>query len=106
MHDESVAETLLQTPDEIAVQLDGVQRRLGRREPLDQRLGQRREPRPDFDHALAALRRDRIDDRIDHALIDEKVLPETLAREMALMFGRHTRLIEALARLALRRLRR
>ena len=66
-----------------------MQRRLGRREPLDQRRGERGQSRPDFDHALAALRRDRIDDRIDHALIDEEVLPEALAREMALVLGRH-----------------
>ena len=63
---------------QIAVQLDYGQPA----EPFNQRLRQRREPRPDLDHRVARLRRDRIDDRIDDAAVGQKVLAEALARDV------------------------
>jgi len=84
---EQIAELLFQTSDQVAVKLDGVQRRLGRRETLDQRFRQRAQSRPDFDHALAALRTDHVDNRIDDAQVDQKILSEALAREMALVLS-------------------
>ncbi|CAN0623360.1 protein of unknown function [Burkholderia multivorans] len=80
-------EALLQPGDQVAVELDRVEGGFRRRQPFDQRLGQRAEARADLDHALPAHRPDRPDDRIDHALIDEEVLSEALAREMALMLS-------------------
>src|SRR5471032_895653 len=85
MQFEQIAELRLETPDQIAVEFDRVQRRVGRGEPLDQRLGERAEPWADFDHTLAALRPDHVDDRIDHAHVDQKILTETLARDMTLV---------------------
>ena len=82
---QQVAEFRLETPDQIAVEFDGVQRRLGRRETFDQRFGERAETRPDLDHAFAALRPDDVDDRIDYAHVDQEVLTETLACDMTLV---------------------
>jgi hypothetical protein len=47
---------------------------------FEQWPGQRREPRPDFDHQVGRLRLDRGDDPSDVAAVDEEVLAETTPR--------------------------
>ena len=49
---------------------------------LHQGLRQRRQPRPNFHHTLARLRRDGTHDGIDDAPIRQKMLPEALARNV------------------------
>ena len=52
-------------------------------DPLQQGLRQRAEARPDLDHEVAALRRDRRNDLFDDPRRIEEILSEALARDVA-----------------------
>ncbi|KAG0163006.1 hypothetical protein DFQ30_000892 [Apophysomyces sp. BC1015] len=78
---ETAAETLLQPCDQISIELNCVQRI----HALEQRHGQRAQARPDLHEPIRALRPDCVDDCVDYTGVDEEVLAEALAREVALM---------------------
>ena len=65
---------LAQALRQVAVQLDHGEPP----QPLDQRLRQRRQPRPDLDHGLARLRRIGAHDPIDDGRIGQEMLAEAL----------------------------
>lgn len=65
---------LAQALRQVAVQLDHGEPP----QPLDQRLRQRRQPRPDFNHGLARLRRNGAHDPIDDGRIGQEMLAEAL----------------------------
>ena len=55
-------------------------------EALHQRLGQCRQAGADFNHGLTGLRVDGIDNGLDDAAIGQKMLAETLARNVLAVF--------------------
>ncbi len=70
------AEAFTQQRDEVTVELDGDDARAA----LQQQLGQSAATRPDLDDGLARPRRERADDAPRIALVDEKILTQTLFR--------------------------
>ncbi|MCY1361329.1 hypothetical protein D9M69_479900 [compost metagenome] len=66
---------LAQPLGQIAVELDDRQAA----KPLDQRLRERRQPRPDLDHRIAGLRRDRLHDPVDDPAVGQEMLSEPLS---------------------------
>src|SRR5574340_1290083 len=68
----------LQARDDVAVELDGMQVR----QALEQRASQRTEAGADLDDGFPRLRMDGVDDGVDGAVVDEKVLAEALARRV------------------------
>ena len=62
---------------QVAIELDLA---LSAADAGEQRPGDRTESRTDLDQGLARLWVDSLDDRLDHALVDEEMLAEPLAR--------------------------
>lgn len=79
MHAYALTELARKACNQVAVEFDHMQMP----EPLRERRRQRTQPRPDLDHQVVGARRDRADDRVDHAHVDEKILTKTFARHVA-----------------------
>ena len=76
--DAATGESLAQSRDDVAVDLDGVQRA----HDAGERPRECAEAGTDFHHEVVRLRRDRGDDGGDDAFVDQKILAEALARPM------------------------
>jgi hypothetical protein len=70
--------TCTQAHGQVAVQFDDCELA----QPLDQRLRERGQTGPDFNHGLARLRIDGLNDGLDDPAVAQEMLPKTFARNV------------------------